>query len=81
MGDDTVSTPDGSHSDVGVEVEVYTVSLGFFGKIRKVKQLLKSTSKKKTFTMDSCLNKLTLRLDDITTTTPIKTARTSIKLK
>ena len=62
-------------------MEVYTVSLGFFGKIRKVKQLLKSTSKKKTFTMDSCLNKLTLRLDDITTTTPIKTARTSIKLK
>ena len=37
MGDDTVSTPDGSQ----VEVEVYNVSLGFFGKIRKVNQLAK----------------------------------------
>ena len=39
----TVSTPDGSHSDVGsggggMSGSKNTVSLGFFGKIRKLKQ-------------------------------------------
>lgn len=62
--------------DVGWETEERTAAkrlchLDFFGKIRKVKQQLKPTSKKKTFTMDSLMNNLT-SLDDITVSLLLK---------